>query len=582
MPAMVRYRIEIADRQAHQFRVTLTLAEPAAEQGLSLPVWVPGSYLVREFARHLSQLEARQGARAVPLRQTDKARWVAACSGPAALQVSYLVYAFDTSVRAAYLGDARGFFNGTSLCLRAEGCENEPHRIELGALPARWQVATAMPAVPRRARCYEAADYDELADHPFELGPFWRGRFDAGGVPHEFIVAGAYPGFDGERLLADAQRICAAQIAFWHGRGARSKPPFARYVFLLNAVEDGRGGLEHRASTALLAPRRSLPRAGLGAAPDAYIDLLGLISHEYFHAWNVKRMRPAEFARLDYTRENYTQLLWFFEGFTSYYDDLLLLRAGLLDAPRYLALLAKTINGVQATPGRRVQSLAQASFDAWIKYYRPDENSPNATVSYYTKGALLALALDLGLREQGSSLDAVMRALWRASRGGPIDEAQIVQAVQQAGGATLARECSRWVHGTQELPLQRLLEAAAVSAQPEATGFAAALGLRLSEGPVSGVQVKSVLAGSAAARAGVSAGDELLAVGGWRIRRLDEAQAWTQPAQPFELLLVRDQRVLSVTLRPDARSALAQQWRLSLNDRVAATALARRRAWLGR
>jgi predicted metalloprotease with PDZ domain len=582
MPAMVSYRIEIADRLSHQFRVTLTLREPAAEQGLSLPVWIPGSYLVREFARHLSQLTAVQGSRPVRLQQVDKARWVAHCTARGALRVSYLVYAFDTSVRAAFLDDTRGFFNGTGLCLRAEGREAQPHRIELGALPRGWQVATAMAPVPRRPRTYEATDYDELVDHPFELGAFWHGRFEAGGVPHEVVVAGGYAGFDGDRLLADTQRVCAAQIAFWHGRGARARPPFARYLLALNTVEDGRGGLEHRASTALLAPRRCLPRPGMGAVNDAYVDLLGLISHEYFHAWNVKRMRPGEFARLDYTRENYTQLLWFFEGFTSYYDDLMLLRCGLIDAPRYLAVLAKTINGVQATPGRRVQSLAEASFDAWIKYYRPDENSPNATVSYYTKGALLALALDLSLRTHGASLDALMRTLWRVSRGGPIDEAQIMQAVEGAAGRALARELAHWVHGTQDLPLLRLLEASGVSVQTERTGFAAGLGLRLSEGPISGVQVKAVLAGSAAAGAGISAGDELLAVDGWRIRRLDEAQGWTLPERPLQLLLVRDQRVRTVTVKPDARSPLRQQWRLVLDEQSPRPVLDRRRAWLGR
>jgi len=579
---MPRYRIEPADRHSHHFRVTLTLERPAAEQAFSLPVWIPGSYLVREFARHLSHLRASQGARDVPLRQLDKACWVAQCKGGAALKVSYIVYAFDTSVRAAYLDAERGFFNGTSVCLRAEGREAEPHRVELARLPSGWQIATAMAPVRGAPRTFEAADYDELVDHPFELGRFWRGRFDAGGVAHEFVVAGAYPGFDGERLLADTRRICETQIALWHGRGRRARPPFARYLFALNTVEDGRGGLEHRASTALLAPRRSLPRPGMGAPGEAYLDLLGLISHEYFHAWNVKRLKPAEFARLDYSRENYTQLLWFFEGFTSYYDDLMVLRAGLVDVPGYLALLAKTVNGVRATPGRQVQSLAQASFDAWIKYYRPDENTANATVSYYAKGALVALALDLGLREAGSSLDALMRALWRASRGGPVTEQQIAQAVEAAAGRAFARELSHWVHGTAELPLQRMLESAAVAVRNEAAPLAAGLGLRLSEGPVSGVQVKAVATDSAAARAGVCAGDELLAVDGWRIRRLDDALQWTVADRPFELLLVRERRLRTVRVEPDLRSTLRQQWRLALDDAAPRSALARRRAWLGR
>jgi len=577
---MIRYRIEPADRHSHHFHVTLTLRDPADEQVLSLPVWIPGSYLVREFARHLSHLRAWQGRREVPLRQLDKSRWAARCRGRTALRVSYRVYAFDTSVRACWLDAQRGFFNGTSVCLRAEGREAQPHRIEFVALPRGWQVATAMSRVRGAANVFEAADYDELVDHPFELGTFWRGHFDAGGAPHEFVVAGAYDGFDGDRLLADTQRICETQIAFWHGR-ARARPPFAHYLFALNAVEDGRGGLEHGSSTALLAPRRSLPRPGMGAAHEAYVDLLGLISHEYFHAWNVKRLKPAEFARLDYARENHTQLLWFFEGFTSYYDDLMLLRAGLIEAAAYLGLLAKSVNAVRATPGRQVHSLAQASFEAWTKYYRSDENTPNITVSYYAKGALTALALDLALRQSGASLDAVMRALWRGTRGGPIDEPRIAQAVEAAGGRALARELQHWVHGTGELPLQRLLVAAGIAVHEEAATLATGLGLRLSEGPLTGVQVKTVLVDSAAARAGISAGDELLAIDGWRIRRLDEMLQWSAPERPFQLLLVRDRRLHTVRVEPDLRSPLRRQWRLALDDTAARPALSRRRAWLG-
>lgn len=571
----IHYRIELHDPHAHQYRVTLTLPEPAPQQRLSLPVWIPGSYMVREFGRHLSRLEARQGRRAVPMTQIDKTSWQAACSGRGALEVSYLVYAFDTSVRTAFLDARRGFFNGTGLCLRVEGREREVHAIAFGKLPRGWQVATAMRS--KGAGRYVADGYDELVDHPFELGVFWRGRFKAHGVAHEFVVAGAWPGFDGERLLADTQRICEAQIAFWHG-ARKPKPPFDRYVFLLNAVDEGYGGLEHRASTSLIARRRDLPQQGVTALTEGYVTLLGLISHEYFHTWNVKRLKPAAFARLDYTRENYTGLLWFFEGFTSYYDDLLLRRAGLIDAPRYLSLVAKTINGVAATPGRQVQSVAQSSFDAWVKYYRSDENTPNATVSYYTKGSLVALALDLTLRREGrGTLDELMRWLWRASEGGPIDESHIADALEAVGGRSYARELAAWVHGTGELPLRELLEAAGVALRDDKQGFTAALGLRLNEG-AHGVQVRQVLAGSAAMRAGVAAGDELLAVDGWRIRRLDEAQQWIRAGRPFEVLLARDQRLHTLTLAPGAAATPNLSLAAAASPPKAAAAL--RRAWI--
>jgi predicted metalloprotease with PDZ domain len=580
---VVRYRVEIADRPRHQFRVEMTLDSPAADQRLSLPVWIPGSYLVREFSRHLSAIEARQGRQTPAVRALNKNTWQVTCRAGIALRVSYLVYAFDTSVRTAFLDANRGFFNGTSLLLRAEGATGQPHRLSLGPLPDGWQVATAMRPAAGAASVHEfqAADYDELVDHPFELGPFWRGRFEAGGVGHEFVVAGALPTFDGERLLADSRRICAAQIRFWHGDGAA---PVPHYVFLLNATTEGRGGLEHRASTALAAPRRDLPRIGTTPSSDGHVDLLGLISHEYFHTWNVKRLKPAEFDRIDYDRENLTELLWFFEGFTSYYDDLMLLRCGLIDPQRYLGLLSRTINQVLATPGRFVQSLAAASFDAWIKYYRADENTPNATVSYYAKGALVALAFDLSLRtggHRGASLDAVMRRLWQRSSGGAITEDDIAQALAAVGGRPYAAELAQWVHGTAtDPPLQNLLTRVGVDWRLRPAGAAAALGLRLSEGPVSGITVQSVLAGSPADRAGVSAGDEVLAIDGWRIRRFDEGRDLCLPGQAFDLTLVRNQRLMTVEMRSDEGFVPAQTVELNLAASADRPTAGRRRAWL--
>jgi predicted metalloprotease with PDZ domain len=594
---MIDFRVRIPQPSSHRFSVTLTIPRPAAQQVVSLPVWIPGSYMVREFARHLSAFEATQGGAARGVQALDKTTWRIACTGRAALLLHYEVYAFDTSVRTAFVDSRRAFFNGTSLCLRVHGRESEPQRLRIASLPRGWQVATAMTGERiNAAGCgsYVAADYHELIDHPFELGPFWRGQFKAAGIAHEFVVAGALPSFDGTRLLADSQRICEAAIAMWHGerkgRGAQTAVPIKRYVFLLNAVDEGYGGLEHRASTALIAARRDLPRRGAGAAAyagsEGHVTLLGLISHEYFHTWNVKRLKPAEFAQFDYSRENYTELLWFFEGFTSYYDDLLLLRAGLIDAARYLRLLTRTVNAVQATPGRRVQSVAEASFDAWVKYYRTDENTPNATVSYYGKGSLIALCLDLSLRAGGSgkSLDDVMRLLWQRSSGGPVDEAAIFDAVDSVAGRRLSKELSAWVHGRDELPLPALLRTAGVKLAREPGGWAARLGLRLSEGPVSGVQVRQVLRGSPAEGAGASKGDELLAVDGWRIRKLDEALAWVDEAAGFELLAVRDQRIVSLRLPPaDSRgpqSDSAISVALQFDDAAPREAVAMRNAWL--
>ncbi len=574
---MISYRLEIADAHAHLFRVTLTVPQPAPEQRVSLPAWIPGSYLVREFARHLSGLQAQQGSREVALTQLDKATWVAACQGKGALSLSYLVYAFDNSVRTAFLDAHRAFFNGTSVFLRVHGREAEPQRVELRGLPKGWKIATALPCI--KGQTFEAADYHELVDHPVELGTFWRGEFKAAGVAHELVVSGALPDFDGERLLADARRICEAEITFWHGK---KKTFFKRYVFMLNAVDDAYGGLEHRASTALIAARRDLPQRGKPELSDGYVTLLGLISHEYFHTWNVKRLRPAEFATLDYTQENYTELLWFFEGFTSYYDDLLLLRAGLIDEARYLKLLAKTLTGVLGLPGRKVQSVAQASFDAWVKYYRGDENTPNATISYYTKGSLVALALDLTLRSEGQgTLDDVMRLLWERSEGGPISEADIAGALAQVGGRSYAKELRAWVHGTDDLPWSGLLTKMGVAWSQQPPSVAQRLGLRASESALTGIKVSNVLRGGAAEAAGVSAGDELIAVDGWRLRRLDDLTRLVQAPQPAALLVSRDQRMLTLALAlPPAPDSGAVSLAPALTDKTPQAAFSLRRAWL--
>ena len=573
--ASVHYRVEAADLHAHLFHITLSIEQPAEQQRVSLPAWIPGSYLVREFSRHLQRLTARQEGRTVAVQQLDKCSWQVDCVPSTPLVVTYEVYAFDTSVRTAWLDAQRGFFNGTSLCLRVHGQEKLVHSLELvpHKAMAQWQVATGL--LPHKVGrhgfgTYLATDYDDLVDCPFELGPFWSAEFKAAGVPHRVVVSGAAESFDGARLVADMQKICEAQIRFWHDR---KRPPHKNYLFLLNAVDDGYGGLEHRNSTALIAARRDLPRVGDARQSDGYITLLGLVSHEYFHTWNVKRLRPAEFLRYEYGRENYTQLLWFFEGFTSYYDDLLLRRAGLLDDAAYLKLLNKTINQVQQTPGREVQSVAQSSFDAWVKYYRQDENTGNATVSYYTKGALVALCFDLTLRAEGhTTLDEVLRALWQRCKAGPMAEADFAAVLKELGGRSFSREIAAWVHGTRELPLAELLEAHGVGVLEEPAALQQRLGLRMAENPP--LQVKTVLRGGAAEQAGLAANDEWIGVEvagtGWRLAKLDDLALYAGTHRKVTALVARDRRLLRLELN---LPAAVTTWRLVLRD------AARARPW---
>ena len=591
----VFFTVTLLDLHSHRYAVSIAVDRPAALQRVSLPVWIPGSYLVREFSKNLQHLKAHQGRREVAARQLDKNTWELDCNRAVPLRLRYEIAAFDNSVRAAWLDAQRGFFNGTSMFLRVHGQEDEAHGLDVraGAAPKDWKLATGLHGVGAAASGfgrYLADNYDELVDSPVEMGRFWQGEFACRGVRHRLVVAGAAATFDGARLLADTERICEAAMAFWHGPAQSARrgrqAPHTDYLFMINAVDDGFGGLEHRNSTALICARKDLPRlvapqpgAAAQRQPEGYATLLGLVSHEYFHTWNVKRLRPAEFARYDYDRENYTQLLWFFEGFTSYYDELLLRRSGLTDDAHYLKQLTRTVNQVLQAPGRLVQSVAQASFDAWVKYYRQDENTPNATISYYSKGAAVALCLDLSLRSQGrTTLDAVMRGLWLRCKAGPMAQDDLLQVLQALSGTDWSAQIAQWVHGTGELPLKELLEHHGVAVLEEPAQMAQALGLRVVEN--GGVQIKTVLRDSAAERAGMAAGDEWIGieVGGksnpaqaWRLTRLDELTLYARPGQELIALVARDKRLLRLRLQlPQAEKT----WRLTARD---ATALA---AWL--
>jgi predicted metalloprotease with PDZ domain len=569
--APVQFRVAVHDLHAHLWSVELTVTRPAAQQVLQLPVWIPGSYLVREFAKQVMQVKASQSGASCAVSQTGKSSWLVNSEEHHPLTVTYLVHAYDNSVRTAWLDALRGFFNPTSLCMQVLGQTDEPHSLELLAVPDApdWRVATALPAHKTNAAgfgTYLARDYDELADSPIEMADFWSGRFVSKGVPHQVVITGAAASLDGQRLLKDMQAICDTEIAFWHGRG---KAPHDRYVFLINAVADGYGGLEHRYSTALICKRDDLPRQDQEAASEGYVGLLGLISHEYFHTWNVKRLRPAAFERYDYTQENFTDLLWFFEGFTSYYDDVLLCRAELISPATYLKLLGKTINQVWQTPGRKVHSAAQASFEAWTKYYRPDPNSANLTVSYYTKGALIGLCLDLSLRQAGHSLDEVMRGLWKRCKAGPMTEDDLLAVLQETTGHSWQRQLKAWVHGTAELPVLSLLQSQGVSVVEEPAPMAQQLGLRVQENHA--VQVQTVLNGSAAEAAGFAPGDEWLGIevmagktkSAWRLKKLDQLTWLLGKAKQCTAWVSRDGQLLQLPLRMPAKPVM--QLRLGID-----------------
>ncbi|WP_313633444.1 M61 family metallopeptidase [Massilia timonae] len=530
----IHYTIVPKDLAGHLFNVTVTVANPDPDgQTFALPAWIPGSYMIREFARNIVRIRADSGGQPLALTKLDKHSWRAApTTGP--LTLHYEVYAWDLSVRAAHLDQTHGFFNGTSVFLRVLGQESLVHQVDIQrpADPAAkaWRVATAMPEAGAKRYgfgVYACADYDELIDHPVEMGDFELATFKAHGIPHDIVITGRVPNLDMARLQADLKAICETQIAFFEPKTKRA--PLERYVFMTMAVGDGYGGLEHRASTALICARADLPSLATPKAAEpgeGYLRFLGLCSHEYFHTWNVKRIKPAAFAPYDLQAENYTPLLWLFEGFTSYYDDLMLVRAGIIGEATYFKLQAKTIGGVLRGSGRLKQSVADSSFDAWSKYYRQDENSPNAIISYYTKGSLIALAFDLTIRAKtggAKSLDDIMLALWErygrdfyngAGRG--VTEQEVEALFDEISGLKLKNMFERYVRGTEDLPLAKLYAPLGVKLVDERKGGKASLDAGIGRDPL-GAKLTQVHEGGAAHQAGLSALDVVIAIDGLRV-----------------------------------------------------------------
>jgi predicted metalloprotease with PDZ domain len=594
MKNAIRYTIVPKDLGAHLFEVTVTVDQPdPAGQAFVLPAWIPGSYMIREFSRNLVQARAGSNGKKLALKKLDKHTWLAAASAhPVSLR--YEVYSWDLSVRAAHLDQTHGFFNGSSVFLRVEGQHDLPHIVDIqrSADPAckSWRVATSLPELKAKRYgfgTYVADNYDALIDHPVEMGDFALATFKAHGVAHDIVITGRVPNLDMERLSADLKKICEAQIAFFEPKSKRA--PMDRYVFMTMAIGDGYGGLEHRASTALVCMRSDLPVKGQAAMSDGYLKYLGLCSHEYFHTWNVKRIKPAVFAPYDLRSETHTPLLWLFEGFTSYYDDLMLVRCGLINQPAYLKLIGQTINAVLRGSGRGKQSVAESSFDAWTKYYRQDENAPNAIVSYYAKGSLIGLALDLTIRTETKgkkSLDDVMRALWQrygrdfySEKGGNgVTEEGIDALFDEVTGLHLGRLLNRWVRGTEDLPLAKLLEDVAIACADVGKERKAALGARTTR-EANDTKLANVYEKGAAHRSGLSAGDVLVALDGLRVSatNLDVLLGRYRVGDTVRLLAFRRDELMEFKVKLSADDA--PQMALTAQDKPAA-ALRARKAWL--
>lgn len=508
---MLHYQIEFDDYRQHLIHVTLRfVADPT--QVLSLPTWIPGSYLIREFSKHIESVRAYdEEGRLLEIQKFEKNKWRLFNTDHELITVEYDVYAYDLSVRGAYVDQTRLYVNPACACLGLEGQEDKAVEVEL-FLPdelKHFQLATGMASksLVKGRFTLKAKNYAELIDAPFELAEQTRFSFEANGIPHEFVVSGKHA-MNAARMQQDIEKICATEISMF------GSAPFSNYTFMTMATANSYGGLEHPNSTSLISPREDLPKANEPEEPsEDYQRFLGLCSHEYFHSWLVKFIRPENFVNYDLNKEGYTSLLWIFEGFTSYYDDLILLRSGVISQASYIKLLKTQIDRYLQNPGRFVQSVSESSFDAWVKFYRQDENSNNAGTSYYNKGCLVALCLDLGLRLRGSSLDALMRKLYEnAQKGIQVHERTIVELCNELTGDNWIEQINHLINTTDELPLDQLFPEFGLSYSLK-NDKSLPLGLKLVDKP-EGVLVQSARRDGAAAQAGLSAHDVIIAIDG--------------------------------------------------------------------
>lgn len=529
----IQYTVNLFNPHAHIFKITLTIKNPDKNgQIVSLPAWIPGSYMIRDFAKNIIQIHAFSNTLPVNLEKVDKSTWKVEPVNDV-LTLEYQVYAWDLSVRSAHFDMTHAFFNGTSLFLMPHGFEHEPCNVRIEK-PAdkkysTWKTTTSLKNTDIDTSgfgLYQANDYDDLIDHPVEIGTHTDFNFEVEKTKHKFALTGIHRA-DNKRLKNDLTRICQTHCTLFG-----ELPNIKEYVFLTMVTGDGYGGLEHRSSTSLMCSRDDLPLPSEPNEPnEKYRNFLGLCSHEYFHTWNIKRIKPDVFIPYDLTSEVYTRQLWAFEGVTSYYDELALVRSKVISIESYLELLGQTITRVLRGKGRFTQSIAESSFEAWTKFYKQDESAPNTIVSYYTKGALLALCLDLTIRIQtqhNKSLDDVMRYLWinygKNSIGLP--EGKIETLTSEISGVNLDDFFKRYLYGTEELPLASLLADVGVDFNLRPTISVedkggkeientqeqkGSIGARFTADTL-GAKIVQVFSEESAEQAGLSAGDIILAI----------------------------------------------------------------------
>lgn len=551
----------------HLVHVVLEVDDPAHPTIVRLPVWTPGSYMVREFARHVEDFRAYDSdGRAQPWRKDRKDTWIIDARPGWPLRVEFDVFAHDLTVRTSHLDVSHAFLNPANLLPYLPGRTGEPLGVTVEVL-AGWSLETGLSRDDGAADSFLARDYDELVDCPLHAGTDPIYPFEAGGVPHRVATWGR-GNLNPEQLVGDVARIVEAAGALFGGL------PYERYLFILLLTDGPRGGLEHRNSTAVMLPR-------FGFRPGKpYERALQLLCHEFFHIWNVKRIRSEVLGPFDYSEENYTRLLWAMEGITEYYTSLLLRRAGLLTPERYLEILGEQMSELADTPGRHLQSLEEASFDAWIKYYRPDEHSPNSSISYYLKGALASLLLDLEMRRRTNgarSLDDLMRLLWErygnAARG--IPEGGYQAAVEEVAGGNWEGFFDHAIRGRGDLDYGPALAAAGLDLDRHTDANSPTVWLGLRTRTENGrTRIAHIMADGPAWDSGISAGDELLALDGYRIDEssLNDRLRDLQPGDTVTLSLFRRDELVHVPImvaaRPASRASLRKVKRPTVRQRT--------------
>ena len=599
---MVKYTVQSHHPASHIFNITLEFQPLGAAQQLILPCWIPGSYTIRDFARHITALKlSNESGNHYSVKKLNSYTWEVGCVHPVSdsdfklglVSIEYEVYAWDRSVRGAHLDTTHAFINLSCLSLMVVGQEMDEHQVQVCMPklkePSDWRVATTLtPYGIERSGFgwYSAKNYAELIDHPIEMGHLERISFLVNDIPHEIVISGQHQG-DVERLKSDVQKIAETHhLLFDNHPTLRS--PFEKYCFLLTLVGEGYGGLEHRSSTALISPRANMPkRAPNFSLSKEYKELLGLFSHEYFHAWNIKCIKPAVFCPYDLTQPQYTYQLWAFEGITSYYDELALVRSNVITPEEYFLMMSDQITQLQSTPGQFKQTLAESSFDAWIKFYKPNENTKNSSVSYYKKGMLAALCFDMMLRtaDSPSSLDEVMRALWANYKEGQgVVEGEIerllCEKAQNSEAMKQLIHCA--IYTTQALPLEQALASVGLQLDYNLMDETATLALGIIVEPLfQELIILTVLDKSAAMIAGLSAKDSLVAINDLRVTNTAALEKILMHYQVGETVLVqafREDRLMSfqVELLP----APQNKANISISQEASQQVEHRRHQWL--